>query len=109
MREAYTNLGRLGLCRSYETYLDSELVGGVYAVVLGKFAAGESMFFRATDASKVAFLFMIERLQSIGATWLDCQVLTPVTRAFGAREIPRRQFTALVQETLRSSSPPGPS
>lgn len=99
MVEGYTRLGALGFCRSFETYLDSELVGGVYAIVLGKFAAGESMFFRVTDASKVAFLFMVERLRAQGITWLDCQVVTPVTSAFGARELPRKEFLRLLRTT----------
>jgi leucyl/phenylalanyl-tRNA---protein transferase len=104
MVDAYTKLGSLGFCRSFETYLDSELVGGVYSVVLGRFAAGESMFFRVTDASKAAFLFMIEQLRSRGVTWLDCQVLTPVTSSFGARELPRSEYLTLLRETLANSS-----
>ena len=56
------------------------------------------MFHRETDASKLALLFLIDHLRSRGATWLDCQVMTPHMQALGAREIPRAKFLDMLAE-----------
>jgi len=89
---AYTDLHRAGDAHSVEVWRDDMLVGGLYGVDAGGFFTGESMFHLAADASKLALLFLIEHLRARGATWLDCQVMTPHMEALGAREIKRAQF-----------------
>lgn len=73
MIEAYCNLHQRGLAHSFETYLDGELVGGLYGVSIGKIFCGESMFHTVTDASKVAFHYLHKFLQLNGFKLIDCQ------------------------------------
>jgi leucyl/phenylalanyl-tRNA--protein transferase len=89
---AYTDLHRAGDAHSVEVWRGETLVGGLYGVDAGGLFTGESMFHLAADASKLALLFLIEHLRARGATWLDCQVMTPHMEALGAREIKRAQF-----------------
>jgi leucyl/phenylalanyl-tRNA--protein transferase len=89
---AYTRLHRADDAHSVEVWSGSELVGGLYGVDAGGVFTGESMFHRVADASKIALLFLIEHLRARGATWLDCQVMTPHMGALGAREITRNRF-----------------
>ncbi len=98
MIEAYACLHQLGSAHSVETYLDGQLVGGLYGVSFGGFFAGESMFFHHSGASKVALFHLVQHLKSQGATWLDCQMMTPLFESFGAREVPRDDFMALLKE-----------
>lgn len=100
MVEAYCELFRLGYCHSFETYLDGALVGGVYGIQIGRFFAAESGFYRTPGASKVAMCDMAAYLKGQGITWLDCQMVTPFSQSFGAREIPRRQYMELLAKTL---------
>jgi len=92
MRVAYARLHNAGYAHSFETWRDGELVGGLYGVALGRMFYGESMFSRATDASKVALVKLVEVLKSRGFPLIDCQVHTPLLESLGAREIPRREF-----------------
>ena len=89
---AYTRLHRAGDAHSVEVWNGSDLVGGLYGVDAGGVFTGESMFHRAADASKIALLFLIEHLRARGATWIDCQVMTPHMEALGAREVRRNLF-----------------
>ena len=91
---AYLELARAGHAHSVECWQDDRLVGGVYGVALGAFFAGESMFHRADDASKVALHHLDRHLAARGFTLFDCQMVTPVTRALGAVEIPRADYLA---------------
>jgi leucyl/phenylalanyl-tRNA--protein transferase len=90
--EAYTRFHESGDAHSVEVWRDDQLAGGLYGIDAGGVFTGESMFHRDTDASKLALLFLIEHLRSRGATWLDCQMMTPHMEAAGAREIPRGRF-----------------
>ncbi|HEX6178531.1 MAG TPA: leucyl/phenylalanyl-tRNA--protein transferase [Thermoanaerobaculia bacterium] len=90
--EAYTRLHHAGDAHSAELWRGDELVAGVYGVDSGGVFTGESMFHRVDNGSKIALLLLIEHLQSRGATWLDCQVMTPHMRVLGAREIMRARF-----------------
>ena len=90
--EAYSRLHQAGDAHSAELWDGEELVAGVYGVDSGGVFTGESMFHRVDNGSKIALLLLIEHLQSRGATWLDCQVMTPHMRALGAREIMRARF-----------------
>lgn len=92
MIEAYEELFALGYAHSVEAYQNGELVGGLYGVCVGGVFCGESMFAKVSDASKVAFAVLIERLREWGFDFIDCQVPTPHLKSLGAREIPRELF-----------------
>jgi len=92
MQAAYVALHRAGHAHSFETWLGDRLVGGLYGVAIGRAFFGESMFSRATDASKVALACLVETLRARGFPMIDCQQRTPLLASLGAREIPRRQF-----------------
>ena len=87
--EAYTQLHVQGHAHSLECWQDRRLVGGIYGVALGGFFAGESMFHRVSDASKVALFHLIEHLRKRGFVLFDIQMLTPVTEQLGGVTIPR--------------------
>jgi len=90
--DSYTELHRLGYAHTVETWLDGELVGGLYGVAVNGFFAGESMFSRVRDASKVALVFLVEHLRKQGFLLLDVQFMTDHLRHFGAIEIPRSDY-----------------
>jgi len=90
--EAYTQLHEQGDAHSVECWQDGELVGGIYGVSQGGLFAGESMFHRATNASKVALGQLVEHLRSRGFVLFDIQMLTPITRQLGAVEISRDDY-----------------
>ena len=108
MQTAYTRLHRLGVAHSIETWRGGELVGGLYGVALGRVFFGESMFSRATDASKIALVHLVRQLHAWGFELIDCQMHTPLLASFGAREIPRAQFTRRVAELVKYSNVPVP-
>lgn len=101
MVAAYTTLFELGHCHSFETYLDGELVGGMYGIQIGNFFAAESSFFRVSEASKFAMCSMVDYLRESKVPWFDCQVLTPFSESFGAREIPRSEYMRLLAESIK--------
>ena len=101
MVDAYTRLHERGLAHSVESWRDGELVGGLYGVALGKVFFGESMFARAPDASKVALVKLVERLAADGCRVIDCQQATAHLASLGAREIPRKEFAQLVEESIQ--------
>jgi len=93
MLQAYLGFHEAGYAHSFECYSESgKLVGGLYGVAIGKMFAGESMFFHQSGASKAALLFAVEYLQAQGGKWMDIQMMTPLLRSLGAKEIPRRLF-----------------
>lgn len=98
--EAYCRFHQAGDAHSVEVWdASGELVGGLYGVDAGGVFCGESMFHHKSNASKFALLFLIEHLQSRGATWLDTQVMTPHFEAFGATEINRAEFLDKLKTT----------
>jgi leucyl/phenylalanyl-tRNA---protein transferase len=95
LREAYVRLHRLGWAHSVEVWaLDGTLVGGLYGVAVGALFSAESMFHRATDASKVALVALAQRARAVGATLLDVQVPSAHLTSLGARTIPRAEYLA---------------
>jgi len=100
MIEAYCALHAAGYAHSFEAYQGSELVGGIYGVRIGRLFAAESSFYRVSDASKVAMCFLVDSLRAEGLEWMDCQVLTPFSSSFGAREIPRDRYMELLEGAL---------
>jgi leucyl/phenylalanyl-tRNA--protein transferase len=100
MIQAYTGLHQLGHCHSLEVWYQGQLAGGVYGVALGGFFAGESMFTRVRDASKVALVHLIERLRQRGFQLFDIQMVTEHTSRLGAVEIPRVQYLRRLKRAL---------
>ncbi|MGJ5179628.1 leucyl/phenylalanyl-tRNA--protein transferase [Bradyrhizobium oligotrophicum] len=100
IRELYSGLYAIGHCHSVECWQDGELVGGLYGVSLGRAFFGESMFHRTRDASKVALVHLVARLIAGGFELLDTQYVTEHLKTFGAVEIPRRRYTALLEKAL---------
>ncbi len=92
MINAYCKLHDLGYAISMESWLDGKLVGGCYGVKIGRMFYGESMFHHVTDASKVAFVHLVEFLKNQGVGMIDCQMKTPLLASFGGREIARDEF-----------------
>ncbi|MCX6285803.1 MAG: leucyl/phenylalanyl-tRNA--protein transferase [Bacteroidetes bacterium] len=90
--KAYTDLHRLGFAHSFEAFLDGELSGGLYGVSIGRAFFGESMFHKVTDASKVAFFYMVEKIKTWQFHFIDCQVETDLLRSLGARPVPRAEY-----------------
>jgi leucyl/phenylalanyl-tRNA---protein transferase len=101
IRFAYVELHRLGFAHSVESWQDGRLVGGLYGVALGGAFFGESMFHRATDASKVALVHLVERLRQRGYVLLDVQFTTPHLAQFCCTEIPRQEYLARLHAALR--------
>ncbi len=101
MIEAYVALHRLGLAHSAEAWRGHELVGGLYGVSLGAAYFGESMFARAPDASKIAFVSLVDELRRRGITLVDCQVYTDHLARFGGEEWPRGRYLEALGGALR--------
>jgi leucyl/phenylalanyl-tRNA--protein transferase len=106
MRVAYARLHSEGYAHSFETWRDDELVGGLYGVALGRMFYGESMFSRATDASKVALVKLVQVLKTRGYPLVDCQIHTPLLESLGAREIPRAEFLRALASLVNYPEPP---
>jgi leucyl/phenylalanyl-tRNA---protein transferase len=96
----FVELHHLGLAHSVESWQDGRLVGGLYGLGLGAAFFGESMFSRATDASKVALVHLVARLKKGGALLLDTQFVTDHLSHFGAVEIPRADYLRLLTRAL---------
>ncbi len=92
MLEAYCRLHDMGYAHSFETYHQGKLVGGLYGVSLGQAFFGESMFHTMTDASKVAFVRLVEFCRDHRFSLIDAQQQTPHLASLGARPIPRKQY-----------------
>ena len=103
MIAAYTRLHQMGVAHSAETWIEGELVGGLYGIALGRMFYGESMFSTVTDASKIAFVHLIRQLQRWGFGLIDCQMKTAHLSSFGAREIPRSDFLRRVSKLIQYS------
>lgn len=108
MKQAYCTLHALGVAHSVETWYQGQLVGGLYGIALGRMFYGESMFSRMSDASKIALAALVHRLDAWGFGLIDCQMHTPLLASFGAREIPRSEFTRRVAELVNYPDVPGP-
>ena len=104
IRDLYVGLHGLGHAHSVEVWQNGDLAGGLYGVNLGKAFFGESMFHRVRDASKVALVHLVARLIEGGFELLDTQYVTEHLRSFGAVEIPRRRYTALLDKAIRGEA-----
>jgi leucyl/phenylalanyl-tRNA---protein transferase len=100
MIRAYGSLHRHGYAHSVETWQDGKLVGGLYGVSIGRMCYGESMFSGVSNASKIALAHLARQLDRWGFGMIDCQMSTPHLVSLGAREIPRSEFIASLQELI---------
>lgn len=100
--DAYCAMHDAGYATSAETWLDGRLVGGCYGLKLGSMFYGESMFHHVTDASKVAFVTLMQKLKSEGVEMVDCQMKTAHLASLGAREISREAFAQKLLELIHS-------
>lgn len=108
MESAYLQLHRLGFAHSVEAWKDGQLVGGLYGVAVGRLFSGESMFARAPDASKVAFVWLVRQLQEWGYGLVDCQIRTDHLARFGAVDMSREDYLQRLDELVPTSGRPGP-
>ncbi len=97
---AYTRLHERGHAHSLECWLNGELAGGIYGVAIGGLFAGESMFHRVSNASKVALYHLAEHLRKRGFQLLDIQMLTPVTKQMGGVTISREEYLARLEKAI---------
>ncbi|MGI8793159.1 MAG: leucyl/phenylalanyl-tRNA--protein transferase [Acidimicrobiales bacterium] len=104
IRAAYTHLHEMGWAHSVETWLDDRLVGGLYGVAIGGLFAGESMFHRSSDASKVALVHLVEVLSGSNAL-LDVQWVTPHVATLGAITVDRDSYLALLATAVTQPTP----
>ncbi|MGZ8136953.1 MAG: leucyl/phenylalanyl-tRNA--protein transferase [Methylococcaceae bacterium] len=102
INQAYNELYQLGIAHSAEAWLEDELVGGLYGIALGQVFFGESMFHTKTDASKVAFATLVERLKFWDYQLIDCQVHSKHLANFGAEEIDRAKFIKLLDQYINT-------
>ena len=100
IRRLYRGLYDIGHCHTVEAYENGRLVGGLYGVSLGATFFGESMFHLARDASKVALVHLVARLNAGGFRLLDTQFVTDHLKTFGAVEVTRRQYHKLLADAL---------
>jgi leucyl/phenylalanyl-tRNA--protein transferase len=108
MEAAYNTLHEMGYAHSAEAWRDGELVGGLYGVGLGNLFSGESMFTHASDASKIAFVWLTRQLQRWGTEVIDCQIHTAHLERFGAQELSRQHYLELLQTIIHAPTRPGP-
>jgi leucyl/phenylalanyl-tRNA---protein transferase len=100
MVHAYTQWHRAGRVHSVETWIDGELVGGLYCISIGRMVFGESMFAHRTDASKIALAALVAFCRTHGVEWIDCQQNTGHLASLGAREVPRVTFERHLSHAL---------
>lgn len=100
LQRAYVELHRLGFAHSVEAWQGEELAGGLYGVSIRGFFAGESMFSRRRDASKIALYYLVQHLRARGFRLLDTQFQTAHLMKMGAVEISRRRYLALLRQAL---------
>lgn len=106
--QAYIKMHELGFAHSVEAWQDGQLVGGLYGISLGKCFFGESMFAKVSNASKAAFISMVQKLTRLDFKLIDCQIYTKHLASLGASEIPREVFLEYLaenakEETIRGS------
>ena len=104
MIEAYHRLHQLGFAHSVEVWQEGTLVGGLYGIGLGKCFFGESMFAKASNASKFGFISLVRQLKEQGYWLIDCQQETAHLASLGARSIPRKEFLAILHKNQQEDT-----
>jgi len=105
MLSAYKTLHHQGIAHSIEVWHEQRLVGGLYGVAVNGYFSGESMFYRESNASKIALVYLARLLNSINIEFIDCQMLNPFLASMGCIEISREQFIRQ-QLTAKAIIPP---
>jgi leucyl/phenylalanyl-tRNA--protein transferase len=100
IQHAYIQLHQQGIAHSVEVWDQQQLVGGLYGLAIGKVFFGESMFSRSSNASKVAYVTLVEQLHRWGYALIDCQVHSKHLESLGATLIPRSEFISLLEHNL---------
>ncbi len=100
VKQSYIQLHQLGIAQSAETWLNGQLVGGLYGIKIGKVFFGESMFAHESNASKFAFIKYVQQLKRVGIELIDCQVYTEHLESLGAKMIMREQFMQLLKHLI---------
>ncbi len=95
--EAYIDFHNAGYAHSIECYREDILIGGLYGVAIGKMFAGESMFYKESNASKLALCYLVSFLLDQGVSWIDCQQMTPFFESLGAEEVDRKEFMQMLK------------
>lgn len=109
MQKAYESLFQAGLAHSIEVWdINGDLAGGLYGVSLGRMFFGESMFSAHANTSKIALVALLSYLKKLGFYCLDCQMMTPHLASLGAKDISRKEFVNLLEESNRYKSTIGP-
>ena len=98
MQDAYLKLHEKGIAKSVEVWLENELVGGLYGIDLGTVFCGESMFSKISNTSKLAFIYLVQKLKKENYKLIDCQVYTEHLESLGAEEIERNEFLAILNK-----------
>ncbi len=98
MEQAYINLHNLGVAKSVEVWDGNELVGGLYGIDLGHIFCGESMFSKVSNASKFAFIYLVQKLEKEHYSLIDCQVYNEHLDSLGAEEISRSEFLTYLKK-----------
>lgn len=104
MKDAYLNLFDHGFAHSVEVYLNQELVGGLYGVAIGKIFYGESMFHLVNNASKVAFYYLIQKLNSLNYNLIDAQMETPLIKSLGGELILLEEYRAILKSSIDNTN-----
>ncbi len=104
IEKAYNELFEKGFAHSAEAWHKNELVGGLYGVLIGKVFFGESMFANKSNASKFAFIKLVQALQKNGIELIDCQVYTEHLESLGAEFISRNEFNLLLKKWIHSNA-----
>ena len=105
MVRAYEHLHQAGSAHSVETWVDGQLAGGLYGILIGRMFFGESMFAHRTDASKIALAALVAHCRAWGVDWIDCQQQTGHLASLGAAPVSRATFEAHLQRTVALAEP----
>jgi leucyl/phenylalanyl-tRNA--protein transferase len=99
MVKSYINFHKAGYAHSIEVWHERQLVGGIYGVFIKGVFSGESMFYKSSNASKLALFHLVQLLKSWGLEWMDIQMVTPVTKSFGGKYLEREDFLQKLKRT----------
>jgi leucyl/phenylalanyl-tRNA--protein transferase len=105
MLKAYQNLHHHGVAHSIEVWMNDKLAGGLYGVAINGYFSGESMFYRQSNASKIALVYLTKLLKSQNIQFIDCQMVNPFLENMGCIEIPRTKFVTLQTKALTIELP----
>ena len=105
LEKAYLEFHNLGYAYSVECWQGDRLVGGLYGVYVAGVFSGESMFYKVSNASKLCLIKLIEKLKAFGLTWMDIQMVTPVSAAMGGKYITKHEYLRRLEEAKKIAVP----